>query len=158
MTTETPSQETNGTLVCVRHHKGWCATNRKSTSYSDTVPTLCGYKVTLPFGIERRSPDCPECKRIISGNVINDNVEPSDGVQPKGTTSKNHPEGFEHLRKSEVRKVVTLQRRMSFLKSRVETPNEHPMSSEKLSCYKVELAALTWAIDYIAGLDNSCNK
>ena len=52
--------------ISVRHRDGWCATRRKNDlRYSDSVPTLCGYVVMLPWGIERREPDCPECARIL---------------------------------------------------------------------------------------------
>ena len=53
-------------IICVRHRDGWCATRRMtSLRYSDAVPTLCGSVVSLPWGIERRQPDCGEClKRL----------------------------------------------------------------------------------------------
>jgi len=48
--------------ICVKHRDGWCATKReKSLQYSDSVPTLCDHYVTLPMGIQRREPDCPDC-------------------------------------------------------------------------------------------------
>jgi len=54
------------TPVCVEHRDGWCATRRNHTRYTDVVPTLCGSVVMLPWGIERREPKCPECRRIIA--------------------------------------------------------------------------------------------
>ena len=54
-------------VICVKHEDGWCATKRrKSLRYADTVPTLCGYYVHFPLGIERREPTCPECLAILS--------------------------------------------------------------------------------------------
>lgn len=58
----------NMSIVCVQHRDGWCGTRRNHIRYTDNVPTLCGYKVILPLGIERRVPDCPECLRLIKGN------------------------------------------------------------------------------------------
>jgi len=55
-------------VVCVRHRDGWCATRRKHVRYADSVTTLCGYIVTMPLGIERREPDCEECRRVIADN------------------------------------------------------------------------------------------
>ena len=53
-------------VICVRHRDGWCATKReKGLQYHDNVPTLCGAAVTMPWGIERRVPDCQECLAII---------------------------------------------------------------------------------------------
>mgnify|MGYP003394682731 CR=1 len=49
------------TPVCIRHKNGWCATKKKSLQYSDTIKTLCDYFISLPIGIARRMPDCPEC-------------------------------------------------------------------------------------------------
>jgi hypothetical protein len=57
------SRRSNRPVVCVRSRDGWCATSRNHTRYADIVPTICGYKVVMPFGIERRTPDCPECLR-----------------------------------------------------------------------------------------------
>ena len=49
-------------FICVKHRDGWCATKRKKgLQYVDHIPTICGMVVTLPFGIEKRLPDCPEC-------------------------------------------------------------------------------------------------
>ena len=48
--------------VCVRHRDGWCATRKTTLAYADSIKTLCGWVVILPHGIERRLPDCPECK------------------------------------------------------------------------------------------------
>ncbi len=42
-------------------HTMWCATQRKTTRYSDAVKTSCGFVVSLPWGLERREPTCPEC-------------------------------------------------------------------------------------------------
>jgi hypothetical protein len=39
----------------------WCATRKKTTRYQDHVRTLCDMVVTLPCGIDKRHPDCPEC-------------------------------------------------------------------------------------------------
>jgi hypothetical protein len=52
-------------VVCVRHRDGWCATYKKTTDYADSIKTVCGMVVTLPWGIEVTEPDCPECiKRL----------------------------------------------------------------------------------------------
>jgi len=51
--------------ISVRSRYGWCATFKKTTSYADSIKTVCGMVVTLPWGIEERWPDCPECcKRL----------------------------------------------------------------------------------------------
>lgn len=49
--------------ICVRHRDGWCATNKKTLSYSDSVKTICGNYVQLPWEIEQTLPDCPECMK-----------------------------------------------------------------------------------------------
>ena len=64
----TIASRVNRLVVSVRHRDGWCATRRKHTRYSDCVPTLCGYNVALPWGIERRKPDCPVCLRLMTDN------------------------------------------------------------------------------------------
>ena len=46
---------------CVRHRDGWCTTSKKTSAYRDNVKTLCDHYVIMPFGFERRQPDCPEC-------------------------------------------------------------------------------------------------
>jgi len=51
-------------VVCVRSRDGWCALrDQRKTAYSDHVQTRCGMVVTLPWGIGRRQPDCPDCKK-----------------------------------------------------------------------------------------------
>jgi len=54
--------------VCVQHRDGWCATKRTKVpkeEEDDNEPTLCGYFVVLPYGFDRRTPTCPDCKKII---------------------------------------------------------------------------------------------
>jgi len=63
------SRPVDGLVVCVRHRDGWCATRRNHLRYADSVPTICGYTVTLPWGLERRKPDCEECQRILADNT-----------------------------------------------------------------------------------------
>jgi hypothetical protein len=47
--------------VCVRSRDGWCATRLKHARYRDSIKTACGHFVILPFGVERRLPDCKQC-------------------------------------------------------------------------------------------------
>jgi len=51
--------------ICVRHREGWCATRKKTTSYADSIKTVCGHYVVLPWQIEPGIPDCPDCLRIL---------------------------------------------------------------------------------------------
>lgn len=50
---------------CVQHRDGWCATfgGRRPTEAQTTVETRCRHFVILPYGFERRQPDCDDCKR-----------------------------------------------------------------------------------------------
>ncbi len=52
---------------CVRHRDGWCAVDRdeEPAEGSWTVGTVCGYGVTLPFGYDRREPDCHNCRVLL---------------------------------------------------------------------------------------------
>ena len=47
----------------VRHRTGWCATRtgRQHNEEAFSVKTLCGYTIALPWGSEKRVPDCPDC-------------------------------------------------------------------------------------------------
>jgi hypothetical protein len=72
------SRPVDGLVVCVRHRDGWCATLRNHLRYADSVPTICGYKVTMPWGLERREPDCDECRRILADNDKADFCERSE--------------------------------------------------------------------------------
>lgn len=51
---------------CVKHRDGWCAVegNYEPEEGSWSVPTVCGYGVTLPFGYDHRAPDCTDCLRL----------------------------------------------------------------------------------------------
>lgn len=51
------------TRWCVKHRDGWCAVepDEEPAEGSWSVPTVCGYYVTLPGGYDRREPDCDEC-------------------------------------------------------------------------------------------------
>lgn len=54
--------------LCVRHRTGWCKVKDQKVKPADLelandVETACGYVVTLPWGVERRAPDCVECNR-----------------------------------------------------------------------------------------------
>lgn len=51
--------------TCVRHRDGWCATVHPSKRYRDSVKTICGYWVTLPYGLKQRMPDCEECLALM---------------------------------------------------------------------------------------------
>ncbi len=55
----------NGSVWCVQHRDGWCATADGAAPADDatSVKTACGYFVTLPFGSKRRKPDCQDCLR-----------------------------------------------------------------------------------------------
>lgn len=52
-------------LVSVQSRHGWCATNKKTLLYAESIKTICGYYVTGSWGIERRKPDCKECLRVL---------------------------------------------------------------------------------------------
>ena len=39
----------------------------KRLLYSDNIPTACGFVVILTGGIERREPDCPDCRTVMAG-------------------------------------------------------------------------------------------
>lgn len=54
---------------CVRHRRGWCAVepDTEPAEGSWSVPTVCGYGVTLPFDYQRRQPDCPACIMVMAG-------------------------------------------------------------------------------------------
>lgn len=56
--------------VCVRHQGGWCATDRKrmpkEETVIDVVPTTCAHRIVLPWGFERRDPDCPSCVAVLA--------------------------------------------------------------------------------------------
>ena len=58
------TSEEMGVVWCVRHREGWCAVrgNKQPSDDENNVPTLCGFFVTMPFGIECRVPDCKECR------------------------------------------------------------------------------------------------
>lgn len=46
------------------NNRRWCRLAHQpkiEPRYSDTKRTACGYVVTLPCGIEFRTPDCKEC-------------------------------------------------------------------------------------------------
>lgn len=50
---------------CVRHRDGWCILkNQRNPRYKDHQRTLCQYVVTLPLGIEKRRPTCPDCLKV----------------------------------------------------------------------------------------------
>ena len=48
---------------CVEHRDGWCAANpnRRFPDGALNVWTKCGHVVTLPYGCEKREPDCEDC-------------------------------------------------------------------------------------------------
>ncbi|HJU06580.1 MAG TPA: hypothetical protein VJ692_15640 [Nitrospiraceae bacterium] len=52
---------------CVKHRSGWCAskTNRPWDERSFSVPTACGYFITLPLGKSFRDPTCLECLEVL---------------------------------------------------------------------------------------------
>jgi hypothetical protein len=51
------------TRWCVRHQNGWCACKAdRDPGESVSVETACNHFVTLPYGVEKRRPTCPECK------------------------------------------------------------------------------------------------
>lgn len=51
---------------CVRHRDGWCAVDGdyEPAEGSWSVPTVCGYGVTLPYGYQHREPTCPDCRSL----------------------------------------------------------------------------------------------
>lgn len=60
---------------CVQHRDGWCAVQKGVVKHGrapvDTTvdaPTRCGYHVIMPWGFERRLPDCPECLVALQGS------------------------------------------------------------------------------------------
>jgi len=56
-------------LWCVQHRDGWCVTNSQPRGVPrerDAVKTKCGYWVTLPWGIAKRTPTCQECRALVS--------------------------------------------------------------------------------------------
>ena len=55
--------------MCVRHRTGWCATRQEDLN-SDSIETVCGHYVVLPWGIERRHPNCKECKAILAKEAL----------------------------------------------------------------------------------------
>ena len=50
---------------CIKHQDGWCAAAPGADVDAMSVETVCGHFVTLPIGVERRRPDCPECRAIL---------------------------------------------------------------------------------------------
>lgn len=48
----------------VHHRDGTCAVkgNREFADEAWSVPTLCGFVVTLPGGISQGNPTCEECR------------------------------------------------------------------------------------------------
>lgn len=77
----------HGVVVCVRSRDGWCALrDQRKTAYRDNVETRCGMVVTLPWGIDRREPDCIECKK-----ADKQQAEPRPGKQPKTMNEETKP-------------------------------------------------------------------
>jgi hypothetical protein len=54
---------------CVRHTTGWCAceVDRRPPESVDSVPTLCGFHVTLPLSFSRKVPTCKDCIGAMKG-------------------------------------------------------------------------------------------
>lgn len=53
--------------LCVQHKDGWCvALDQMVTTYRDSVTTLCGCEVVLPWAIAHHEPDCAECQKVLS--------------------------------------------------------------------------------------------
>ena len=64
MRTSIKRRSLHGLVSCVRSRDGWCALrDQRQTTYRDSMETRCGMFVTLPWGIERRTPDCVECRK-----------------------------------------------------------------------------------------------
>lgn len=58
-------------VSCVRSRNGWCALrDQRQTTYRDSMETRCGMFVTLPWGIERRTPDCEECRKAANAGAM----------------------------------------------------------------------------------------
>ena len=57
----------NGTRWLVRHRDGWCATKNGKRFRDDawSVDTKCAHVVTLPSGMKRGIPDCPDCRSVL---------------------------------------------------------------------------------------------
>jgi hypothetical protein len=51
----------------VQHRDGWCATKTgmRPAGAAESVPTLCGHVIVLPWGYDQGEPDCPECLAAI---------------------------------------------------------------------------------------------
>jgi hypothetical protein len=49
---------------CVQHRDGWCMTSRQARPPREgagLIRTKCGCFVVLPWGLEKRRPDCKNC-------------------------------------------------------------------------------------------------
>ncbi len=76
----------HGVVVCVHSRDGWCVLrDQRKTAYSDNVETKCGMVVTLPWGIERRQPDCIECKK--ADNNGTERTAPQDVTRDSGLSA-----------------------------------------------------------------------
>ena len=55
-------------MIAVRHRDGWCATRRTLPHYNDSVKTLCGCVVTLPYEVAEMGSsqvDCVDCRYLL---------------------------------------------------------------------------------------------
>ena len=53
-------------LLCVRSRDRWCYTEDTNVSENEnSIATACDYVVVMPWGLEIRQPDCPECLALI---------------------------------------------------------------------------------------------
>lgn len=54
-------------VVCVQHRDGWCAVGEDVVEPQcwNTIRTLCNHFITMPFGIKKRRPTCPECLAML---------------------------------------------------------------------------------------------
>jgi hypothetical protein len=50
---------------CVNGKRGWCIVKGgiRERERAENIPTLCGYFIVLPFGVEKREPTCLECRQ-----------------------------------------------------------------------------------------------
>lgn len=90
----------DGLVWCVKSNEGWCAVADGTEPAEGTwcVETLCGYGITLPYGYDRRRPDCAECVSFYLDNEIEEenDVAPGHlgqacGWSEDGTTTCGEP-------------------------------------------------------------------
>ncbi len=56
----------------------WCYTSAKRPC-GDRIRTLCGYWISMPWGVEERAADCPECLAI---DAVGGQPSPQETANP----------------------------------------------------------------------------